>query len=149
MPRGQYDRTRFKKPDEQPVTQITNPIVVAVDWNTVPMVEGRLHYATLKAEFEKAGTILNARSMPHADLRYACFMCECTCPAQSASVYPEDHDQDCKKIHPGEARGKDDSYVGPDGLRVPVRICGELHWVLYQKLLIDERRQRNVREGTL
>jgi hypothetical protein len=127
-----------------------HPRVPWVDWENIPLADARILYGQLKAEFDKAGTILNARAMPAQNERYVCFICPCTCAKKSTSVYAEDHEEDCKKIHPGEARGKDDAYRDPKtGLYVPIRICGERHWIEYQNMRIQERYQRNAREGTL
>ena len=118
-----------------------------VPWDRLPMEQARALYAQLKGEFEKAGNILNARSFPPNIGRYACTMCGCTCKDKrhKQSVNPADHEPGCKKVHEGDARGKDDSYKDPEtGLYVPVRICGEEHWIRWQQKLIEERRERNL-----
>jgi hypothetical protein len=99
-------------------------IGISVDWEKLPMPEAQQAYAQLRKEFEKAGFILNQRSMPAAD-GYTCFM--------------------CKKFHLGLARGTDFSYVNPQtGLMQPVSICGELCWIHYQELRIKERKEREL-----
>ena len=125
-------------------------VLVEVDWEHISMDQGRILYAQLKKEFEHAGFILNTRVMPPLVARYACFICECTCKTPSRSTNPIEHEPGCKKVHEGEARGKDDSYKdAKTGLFIPVRICGEKHWWEYQQILIKERRERNLREGTV
>lgn len=121
-------------------------ILIEVDWQHIPMDEARVLYAQLKKAFEHAGFILNERVMPPPIARYACFMCPCTCKTPSKSVNPIDHEPGCKKVHEGEARGKDDSYKDKSGLYIPVRICGERHWWEFQQILIKERREKNLRE---
>lgn len=98
-------------------------IDIDIDWHDVPMNEAQEAYSILRTEFEKAGRILNERSMP-APGSYKCFMCQI--------------------VHPGDARGKDDSYEDPETkLRVPIRICSELCWISYQDYRIKERSFRN------
>lgn len=98
-------------------------VLISVDWKNAPMHEAQSAYSKLREEFEKAGRILNERSMP-APGSYKCFMCQI--------------------VHPGDARGKDDSYYDPDtGLLSPVRICGEGCWISYQDFRIRERSLRN------
>jgi hypothetical protein len=100
-------------------------ITVDVDWNGLPMDEAQAAYAILRKEFEKAGSVLNARSMPVPG-SYICFM--------------------CKKTHLGEPRGKDYSYRNPEtGLMQVVEICGELCWEHYNRLRIAERKEREMR----
>lgn len=95
-------------------------IHIGVDWNTIPMDQARLLYADLKSHFEKAGAILNNRSMPR-ESSYVCFM--------------------CKTRHEGDPRGKDYSRVDPaTGLMLPVSICGERCWIAYQDMCIKERK---------
>lgn len=95
-------------------------VIVEVDWNTIPMDQARVLYADLKGHFEKAGAILNNRSMPRED-HYTCFM--------------------CKTRHNGDPRGKDYSRVDPlTGLMLPVSICGERCWIEYQDMCIKERK---------
>ena len=142
MPKGIPNKKQAHKlPDA-----VTNPeIHVDVDWAGLPMQRAQMFYQQLKVEFEKAGRILNERSFPPNIGRYACFMCACTCKPPSQSTNPIDHAPGCKKVHEGDARGKDDSYKDPkSGLYVPVRICGEEHWIRWQQRLIDERRQREM-----
>jgi hypothetical protein len=99
-------------------------IVVAVDWETLEILEAQQAYSTLKKEFERAGFVMNQRSMPVPG-SYVCFI--------------------CKKKHLGDPRGKDYSYVNPKtGLMQVVEICGELCWLNYQKLRIEERKEREM-----
>lgn len=92
-----------------------------VNWKTLPMEEAQRAYAELKAEFERAGTVLNARSMPTPG-HYTCFI--------------------CKKTRAGDPRGTDYSYINPEtGLMQPILICGELCWLRYQEFRIGKRRE--------
>jgi len=99
-------------------------ISIRVDWEHLPMQQAQTAYASLRKEFEKAGSILNARSMPTPGT-YKCFM--------------------CKQTHVGQPRGTDYSYINADtGLMEPVLICGEKCWLDYQRLRIKERREREM-----
>jgi hypothetical protein len=99
-------------------------IVVSVNWEHLPILEAQQAYAMLKKEFERAGFIINQRSMPEPG-SYTCFM--------------------CKNTHLGEPRGKDYSYTNPKtGLMEVVEICGEACWLAYQGLRIRERKEREM-----
>jgi len=107
-------------------------IRVDVDWTKVPMPEAQQLYAQLKGEYEKAGQILNARSMPQ-EKGYVCFMAG--------------KEKCCQKgvVHDGRPRGTDYSYKDPKtGLMPPggVQICSENCWIRFQGMLIEERRKR-------
>jgi hypothetical protein len=94
-------------------------ITIAVDWEHLRLEEAQQAYAQLRKQFEKAGFILNARSMP-APGQYVCFICQ--------------------KTHLGDPRGKDYSYKNPStGLMEPVSICGERDWLAYQDFRIRIR----------
>jgi hypothetical protein len=102
-------------------------ILVLVDWEHIPMQEGQQFYAHLKAEFERAGKILNARSMARTT-GYTCFM--------------------CKKHFDGNPGFTDHSYVDPKtGLSPRVDCCGELCVINYNAMRINERHQRNVAQA--
>lgn len=108
-------------------------IEVNVPWNTVPMLEGQRYYAKLKAEFERAGAILNARNCAEGEDGYVCFMAG--------------KEGGCKKgvIRKGRPAGIDSSHKNPKtGLLEPVRICSERCWILYQGQMIEERRAREL-----
>lgn len=99
-------------------------IVVEVDWEHIPFQEGQQFYAHLKAEFERAGKILNARSMERTS-GYTCFM--------------------CKKHFNGNPGFTDHSYVDPQtGLSPRVDCCGELCVINYNAMRINQRHQRDV-----
>ena len=109
---------------------------VEVPWNTMPMLEAQKWYAKLKDEFEKAGAILNARSCAEHEEGYICFMAG--------------KEGACKKgvIRTGRPAGIDSSHKNPKtGLMEPVRICSERCWILYQGMLIQERRERELGRG--
>jgi hypothetical protein len=106
---------------------VPNSINVAVDWERTPMPEAQTFYAHLKAEFEKAGKILNARSSERT-MGYTCFM--------------------CKKHFAGNPGFTDYSYRDPDtGLSPRVDCCGELCVINYHKFRIDMRLAENVKRG--
>jgi hypothetical protein len=102
-------------------------ILVLVDWEHVAMSEGQQFYAHLKSEFEKAGRILNARSMERTS-GYTCFM--------------------CKKHFDGNPGFTDHSYVDPKtGLSPRVDCCGELCVINYNAMRINERHQRSIAQA--
>lgn len=99
-------------------------IAVDVDWHRLPMPEAQQFYAQLKTEFERAGKILNARSMERTS-GYTCFM--------------------CKKTFQGNPGFTDFSYIDPQtGLSPRVDCCGELCVINYNAMRINERHQRNI-----
>ncbi len=99
-------------------------IAVDVDWEHITIQEGQQFYAHLKAEFERAGRILNARSMERIS-GYTCFM--------------------CKKHFDGNPGFTDHSYVDPKtGLSPRVDCCGELCVINYNAMRINERHQRSI-----
>ena len=101
-------------------------ILVSVDWQRIPILEGQQLYAKLRTEFEKAGTILNARSFK-SDNGFKCFM--------------------CKGDFEGMPAFRDDSYKdNKTGLLVPVRICGQICAERYNVMLFEQRRDRNQRQ---
>ena len=102
-------------------------IAVDVDWEHIPMQDGQKFYAQLKAEFEHAGKVLNARSMERIS-GYTCFM--------------------CKKHFQGNPGFTDFSYVDPKtGLSPRVDCCGELCVINYNAMRINERHQRDIVRG--
>jgi hypothetical protein len=108
-------------------------IEVAVDWHGMPMLEAEQWYMRLRAEFERAGGILNARRCSENEAGYVCFMAG--------------KENACKEgvIRTGRPAGIDSSYRDPKtGLFTPVRICSERCWVLYQGQLIQERKDREL-----
>jgi hypothetical protein len=102
-------------------------ILVQVDWQNVPMLEGQKFYAHLKEEFEKAGRILNARSMERTT-GYTCFM--------------------CGKHFDGNPRFSDHSYADPlTGLHPVIHCCGELCVINYNAKCIKERHDREMKQA--
>lgn len=105
-------------------------VTVRVDWNTLAIGEAQQAYARLKDEFEKAGTILNNRSMPR-DNNYVCYMAGkplCCLPGI---------------VHDGQPRFIDYSRKNPKtGLMEVVKICSELCSIRYNAMLIEERKQK-------
>ena len=99
-------------------------IAVDVDWANIPLGEGQQFYAQLKAEFERAGRILNARSMERTS-GYTCFM--------------------CKKFFTGNPGFTDYSYTDPEtGLSPRIDCCGELCVINYNAMRINQRHARDV-----
>lgn len=99
-------------------------IAVDVDWEHIPMQDGQKFYAQLKSEFERAGRILNGRSMQRVS-GFDCFM--------------------CKKHFQGNPGFTDFSYVDPlTGLSPRVDCCGELCVINYNAMRINQRHQRDV-----
>lgn len=106
---------------------------VGVDWAKVDLLEGQQLYAKLKAEFERAGQILNARATMANDKEWLCFMAgrEGCCPP--------------KILRTGLPRSTDFSSKDPrTGLLRPARLCSEVCYLRYQQQLIDERKQREL-----
>jgi hypothetical protein len=102
-------------------------ILVLVDWEHLPMQEAQQFYAHLKSEFEKAGRILNTRSMERTS-GYTCFM--------------------CKKHFNGNPGFTDFSYTDPKtGLSPRVDCCGELCVINYNAMRINERHQRSIAQA--
>jgi len=100
----------------------TSSINILVDWEHLPMPDAQQFYAHLKSEFERAGRILNARSMARTS-GYTCFM--------------------CKKSFQGNPGFTDFSYIDPrTGLSPRVDCCGELCVINYNAMRINERHQR-------
>ena len=123
-------------PERRPST-----LHVDIDWATIPMPEAQGLYARLKEVFEKAGKILNARAMAATQVEfYECFMAgKAKCCAKGTQ-------------HRMPARGTDyeNGHKDPkSGLVTPVLICSENCWIRYQEVLINERRDRNLRAGTV
>jgi hypothetical protein len=103
------------------------PIDIRVDWEHVSMMEGQQWYGVLKTHFERAGKILNARSMERTS-GYTCFM--------------------CKKHFDGNPGFTDHSYVDhKTGLSPRVDCCGELCVINYNAMRINERHQRSVAQA--
>ena len=117
------------------------PELIHVDWQNIPMPDAQILYAQLKESFEKAGRILNARAMAATQVEfYECFMAgKAKCCAKGTQ-------------HRMPARGTDyeNGHKDPkSGLVSPVLICSENCWIRYQEVLINERRDRNLRAGTV
>jgi hypothetical protein len=101
----------------------------------MPMLEAQDWYERLKQEFEKAGKILNARSVNNWENGWVCFM------AGKPNA--------CAKgiVRTGKPAGIDNSYTTPRGKFVQVLVCTMRCWELYQAQRIDERRQRELDEA--
>jgi hypothetical protein len=102
-------------------------IIIEVDWDHLPMSEAQQFYAHLKENFERAGKILNARSMERTS-GYTCFMCH--------------------KHFQGNPGFTDHSYIDPQtGLSPRVDCCGELCVINYNSFRINERHQRQLAQA--
>jgi hypothetical protein len=116
-------------PLEPPVAVRPNGVFgihIDVNWERLPMQEARLAYAELKAQFEKAGYILNSRSGTEQP-SYVCFI--------------------CKKAHAGLPAFRDFAgWKDPvTNLIVPVGICGTICYEKYNRKLFEKRRDENQR----
>jgi hypothetical protein len=154
MPRSAAKKAPVKKTTTTtiaPGISITAPVLeppaatpaplIHVDWQNIPMPDAQTLYAQLKESFEQAGRILNARAMAATQVEfYECFMAgKPKCCAKGTQ-------------HRMPARGTDyeNGHKDPkSGLVTPVLICSENCWIRYQEVLINERRDRNLRSGTL
>jgi hypothetical protein len=102
-------------------------INIEVDWDHLPMPEAQQFYAHLKSEFEKAGRILNARSMARIS-GYTCFM--------------------CKNHFEGDPKFTDHSYVDIEtGLSPRVDCCGELCLIKYNAMRINQRHELDMKRA--
>lgn len=116
------------------IPEIENPMKlehysnhITINWDTLPMMEAQHFYAALKSEFERAGRILNARSMARTS-GYTCFM--------------------CKKHFDGNPGFTDFSYVDPaTGLSPRIDCCGELCVINYNAMRINQRHQRSLAQA--
>ena len=137
MPRAATAKKSFAPPPgPSAVPRATVPplpwdIHVRADWEHLPMLEAQTAYAKLKFEFEKAGTILNARSTG-TNVQWSCYMSsrtkDCPTKGQVLSRLPS---------------FIDNSHVNPKtGLIEVVRICSEICSIRYNQIQIDERRER-------
>jgi len=106
-------------------------LVVEVDWANMPVLLAQNYYAKLKAHFEKAGAILNARTTG-SNAEWICYM--------------SDKSKDCPtkgQLHNTLPKSIDNSHIDPKtGLIQVVRLCSEICHIRYQQILIDERREK-------
>ncbi len=138
MPKAAARKTRESTP--QPVPVDVPLFELRIDWNSMPLLEAQQWYAKLKAEFENAGRILNARASNKLSEGYECFMAGKSVNGTKA----------CAKgiTHSGIPRGVDYSYRDPEtGLLCVARICSERCWILYNQFRIDQRRERYIAEA--
>jgi uncharacterized CHY-type Zn-finger protein len=103
-------------------------IDIKVDWEHIDMPSAQQFYAHLKAEFEKAGKILNDRENKR-NAGYTCFT--------------------CKKYFEGLPHYVDFSYIDPiTGLNILVTCCrNELCSREYNEMRIRERTKENLRRA--
>lgn len=120
--------------DENLVAQVehfhkSGIINIVVDWDNIPMPEAQQLYAQIQAEFNRAGRILNARSMARYE-GYTCFMCH--------------------KQFKGNPGFTDLSFISPEtGLMVRVDCCGELCVIRYNEKRIEMRIKKNLAQAEL
>lgn len=113
--------------------EIPKPMMqINIPWDTLDLREAQIWYARLKHEFERAGWILNQRSCTASEEKWTCFMAGKTGACAKGIV------------HSSRPVGIDYGHKDKHGLLKPARICSERCWLLYQKLLIDERRAREI-----
>jgi hypothetical protein len=125
------------------------PMTLAFDdlwkaiWEGLPMQQAQDAYRLLQDHYQKAGKILNERMHPKTEQFY-CFM------GGSPGACP------LGKIYEGKPVFRDLAYRAPkggyknpitgvlitEGLDVPVSICSERCFHLYNALLIEQRRER-------
>ena len=99
-------------------------IAVSVDWQNLPMRLAEPLYQQLKREFEKAGSILNARHSAEQD-GYTCKI--------------------CRNRRTGRPGMTDLSWRNPDtGLFERVDLCSEFCVVRWNEYRINERRDREI-----
>ena len=118
-------------------------IHVRADWEHLPMPEAQTAYAKLKFEFEKAGSILNARSSGNHQ-QWSCFMADKKIPSGDPKIPPRP--SDCPSQ--GQVLSRLPSFIdnahknSKTGLIEVVRICSEICSIRYNQIQIDERRER-------
>jgi hypothetical protein len=118
------------------VAAATKPMLeINIPWSTMDLLEAQQWYAKLKAELERAGSILNTRLCDTGDA-YVCFM------AGKPGACPKG------VVRTGRPAGIDSAHKDKNGLLKPAKICSERCWILYQKQLIDERREREMATQT-
>jgi hypothetical protein len=111
-------------------------VKINVPWETLDILEAQRWYAVVRAEFERAGTILNARRCAENLDSFVCFMAG--------------EEGACKPgiVHKGRPIGIDYAHKNPKtGLLEPAMICSERCWVLYQAKMIAERRERELQRA--
>lgn len=130
-------------PDLAAVIERKPVLVVDVDWSTMPVLLAQQYYAQLKAHFEKAGAILNARTTG-SNGQWVCYMADKSTRIDGKTKKPIPSDCPTQgqvlNILP---RFTDYSHVdNKTGLIDPVRICSEICSIRYNQILIDERREK-------
>ena len=115
------------KVEPPPPVSLPDHIDIEVDWDNISMLMAQQFYAHLKSEFERAGRILNARSMSRLS-GFECFMCH--------------------RHFPGDPKFSDHSYIDPKtGLSPRVDCCGELCVINYNAMRINERHEKDVQRA--
>jgi hypothetical protein len=135
--RGTFDpqtnAENFVKQSLENLERIQNPplskseITINVDWENLSIEEAQSAYATLQAEIQKAGKILNARTTRQPDKK--CWYCK-------------------KPIPDGKEAFKDDGYHDPKnkGMIIPIRCCSEPCYIHYHEFRIKERRDKFIEQ---
>lgn len=142
-----------KKPKEEippAVPGITAPVPerwvihIEVDWQNLPMPQAQEAYAFLQKAHQDAGKILNARSSPQKAEQWRCFMAGTPGACELGKIYdtrPVFEDRSRVAPKGGHHDPVTGDYTAP-GLAVPVKICSERCYHIYNALLIAERRER-------
>jgi len=131
-------------PQGYPPSAPSYSIMVAVDWENLPLQLARDAYEKLSKEYERAGKILNERSTAKPDAQFHCFMAGkpgCCKLGVAHKGMPRFTDLSYKAPKGGYV----DKLTGqhfPEGLSVRVDICSELCYHRYNELMIAERRER-------
>jgi hypothetical protein len=119
-------------------------IMVAVDWENLPVQLARDAFELLSKEYEKAGRILNARTTTKPEPQFYCFMAgkpNCCTVGKVYSGNPVFQDLSYKAPKGGHKDPRTDQ-ITPEGLLVRVDICSVNCYHRYHELLIAERRER-------
>jgi hypothetical protein len=120
-------------------------IMIAVDWENLPVQLARDAFEKLSQEYERAAKILNARTTTKPDPQFYCFMAGrplCCTVGKVHSGTPVFTDLSYKAPKGGHKDPRTDQ-ITPEGLVVRVDLCSVNCYHHYHALLIEERRERN------
>jgi hypothetical protein len=131
-------------PTAAPATTTKWGITIDVDWTTLEITAAQNAYSMLQREYEKAGRILNSRTTRHELGQFYCFMAGSpgACKIGVAHTGRPCFIDNARKAPKGGYKDPRTDQVTPEGLFVPVEICSERCYQLYNALLIAERRER-------
>jgi hypothetical protein len=144
MPRAAaVTKAKNKIPPTMVSTEAKKPVlVVDVDWGNLPVLEAQALYAKLRMAFERAGSILNARTT-RTDGRWLCFMGDKKRRDAKGNLTLPSDCPNAGLVLSHLPKSTDNAHVNATtGLLEPVHCCSELCHIRYQALLIDERREK-------